>query len=103
MLKEINEILYKELKKYLNENSIYLFSLIAGVSRDPEDSSESNKQKSQIELILPEEDRKNFGELPNFDDDGGFRFTPIKFNFRPIQTDDSFIPFFSGFQELERL
>lgn len=49
-------------------------------------------------MILPEEDRKNFGELPNFDDDGGFRFTPIKFNFRPIQTDDLFSPFFSGFQ-----
>ncbi|CAD6211851.1 GSCOCG00003864001-RA-CDS [Cotesia congregata] len=89
------------------KSTIVIFGLLLasahcfpGVSRDPEDSSESNKQKSQIELILPEEDRKNFGELPNFDDDGGFRFTPIKFNFRPIQTDDSFIPFFSGFQDM---
>lgn len=77
--------------------------MIAGVSHDPDAREPNDKQKSQIELILPEGDRKNFGQLPNFDDDDdeGFRLTPIKFNLRPIQTDDffrPFTPFFSGVQ-----
>ncbi|XP_057320164.1 icarapin-like [Microplitis mediator] len=77
-----------------------------GVPRDPGASEANDKQKSQIELILPEEDRKNFGQLPNFDDDDddeGFRFTPIKFNLRPIQSDEFFrplTPFFSGVQDM---